>query len=98
MAHVDRATPRQHLAFDAGALSLLVGQTRERCATSQDVTLETLREAILTGLLGEGTRLRQEDLAHFLHTSRVTVREALRALEYEGLVSSEPRRGFSVAT
>ena len=31
-------------------------------------------------------------------TSRIPVREALRALEYEGLVSSEPHRGFTVTS
>ncbi len=52
--------------------------------------------AILSGVLGPGARLRQEELAEVFGTSRIPVREALRALEYEGLVSSEPHRGFTV--
>ena len=64
--------------------------------TAQDLVLSSLREAILTAALPPGTRLRQEKLAELFGTSRIPVREALRALEYEGLVTSMPRRGFSV--
>lgn len=64
--------------------------------TAQDLVLSSLREAILTAALPPGTRLRQEKLAELFGTSRIPVREALRALEYEGLVESFPRRGFTV--
>lgn len=64
--------------------------------TAQDVVLASMREAILSGKLGPGMRLRQEKLAAEFGTSRIPVREALRALEYEGLVRSEPYRGFTV--
>jgi DNA-binding GntR family transcriptional regulator len=64
--------------------------------TAQDVVLTSMREAILTGTLAPGTRLRQEKLAQMFGTSRIPVREALRALEYEGLVTSLPYRGFTV--
>ncbi len=55
-----------------------------------------MREAILSGALAPGARLRQEKLAEQFGTSRIPVREALRALEYEGLVRSIPYRGFTV--
>src|SRR5919206_3238580 len=64
--------------------------------TAQDVVLSSMREAILTAALPPGTRLRQEKLARMFGTSRIPVREALRALEYEGLVTSLPYRGFTV--
>lgn len=64
--------------------------------TAQDLVLASMREAILSGALPPGTRLRQEKLAERFGTSRIPVREALRALEYEGLVSSSPYRGFTV--
>lgn len=64
--------------------------------TAQDLVLASMREAILTAALPPGTRLRQEKLAELFGTSRIPVREALRALEYEGLVTSMPRRGFTV--
>ena len=66
--------------------------------TAQAWVLEALREAILTNLFEPGARLRQEELADVFGTSRIPVREALRALEYEGLVRSEPHRGFTVTT
>lgn len=64
--------------------------------TAQDLVLSTMREDILSGTLSPGTRLRQEKLAERFGTSRIPVREALRALEYEGLVRSSPYRGFTV--
>jgi len=64
--------------------------------TAQDLVLTSVREAILTAALPPGSRLRQEKLAEMFGTSRIPVREALRALEYEGLVSSIPYRGFTV--
>jgi DNA-binding GntR family transcriptional regulator len=64
--------------------------------TAQDVVLASMREAILSGALPPGTRLRQEKLAERYGTSRIPVRDALRALEYEGLVRSAPYRGFTV--
>ena len=64
--------------------------------TAQDLVLTSVREAILTAALPPGSRLRQEKLAELFGTSRIPVREALRALEYEGLVSSIPYRGFTV--
>ncbi|HKY51618.1 MAG TPA: GntR family transcriptional regulator [Candidatus Limnocylindria bacterium] len=64
--------------------------------TAHEVVLASMREAILTGALTPGMRLRQEKIADLFGTSRIPVREALRALEYEGLVSSAPYRGFTV--
>jgi DNA-binding GntR family transcriptional regulator len=56
-----------------------------------------VREAILDGRLAPGTRIRQEELATRLGTSRVPVREALRQLEMEGLVTLVPHVGARVA-
>jgi DNA-binding GntR family transcriptional regulator len=81
----------------AGDLRQIIAAARASKVTTQDLVLTSLREAILTGVLGPGARLRQEDLAERFGTSRIPVREALRALEYEGLVTSEPNRGFTVS-
>lgn len=56
-----------------------------------------LREAIATGVLRPGERLNQADLAGRLGVSRMPVREALRRLEAEGLVTMQPYRGATVA-
>lgn len=85
-------------SYDVGRLRTLAGAVRSRYGTAQEYVLETLRRAILDGVLPPGTRLRQEDLAATFETSRIPVREALRVLEYEGLVESEPHRGFTVTS
>jgi len=82
--------------YDSEQLERLIEVMRARHETAQELVLETLREAILDGILPPGARLRQEDLAAAFHTSRIPVREALRVLEYEGLATSEPHRGFTV--
>jgi DNA-binding GntR family transcriptional regulator len=55
-----------------------------------------LREAILRGDIAPGARLIQEELASSLGVSRMPIREALRKLEMEGLISIEPHRGAVV--
>ena len=77
-------------------LDRIIAETAARKLTAQDLVLTSMREAILTAALPPGTRLRQEKLADVFGTSRIPVREALRALEYEGLVTSLPYRGFTV--
>lgn len=77
-------------------LERIIAEVASRNPTAQDLVLTSVREAILTAALPPGTRLRQEKLAEVFGTSRIPVREALRALEYEGLVASLPYRGFTV--
>ncbi len=72
------------------------GNGADKQTTAQDLVLSTMREDILSGALPPGTRLRQEKLAARFGTSRIPIRDALRALEYEGLVRSSPYRGFTV--
>jgi len=55
-----------------------------------------LREAILSGELRPGARIRQEEVAERLGASRLPVREALRMLEAEGLTEHEPHKGARV--
>src|SRR3954454_11822218 len=59
--------------------------------------VRSVREAILSGRLNPGDRIRQEDFARRLGTSRIPVREALRQLETEGLVTLVPHSGARVA-
>jgi DNA-binding GntR family transcriptional regulator len=69
---------------------------REASTTNAFRVQDELREAILTGTLPPGSRLRAEPLAERLRTSRTPVREALILLAREGLVDIEPRRGAIV--
>ncbi|TCL61118.1 DNA-binding GntR family transcriptional regulator [Kineothrix alysoides] len=63
----------------------------------RDVVFNTLRKAILTGELKPGERLMEIHLANKLGVSRTPIREAIRKLELEGLVTMIPRRGAEVA-
>ena len=58
---------------------------------------DRLRAAILSGGLAAGTRVNQDRIAAEQGVSHIPVREALRRLEAEGLVTFAPRRGFFVA-
>jgi DNA-binding GntR family transcriptional regulator len=55
-----------------------------------------LRDLILDGALAPGTRLREVQLAASLGVSRNTLREALRGLAEQGLVTHHPHRGVVV--
>ena len=57
----------------------------------------TLRKAILTGKLAPGERLTEIRLGNLLGTSRTPIREAIRKLELEGLVTIIPGSGARVA-
>ena len=63
----------------------------------RDVVFKTLRQGILTGELKPGERLMEIHLANKLGVSRTPIREAIRKLELEGLVTMIPRRGAEVA-
>lgn len=57
----------------------------------------TLRELIMTGDMQPGAPLRQRDLAEHFGVSPTPVREALRMLESEGLVTNDTHKGSTVA-
>ena len=64
-----------------------------------DLTREAtgaLREMILRRQLAPGAQIRQVELAERLGLSRSPLRQALSALETEGLVTHEPQRGYFV--
>jgi DNA-binding GntR family transcriptional regulator len=68
----------------------------ERTSPRSARVLEALREAIVVGRYEDGDRLIEDRIARELSTSRGPVREALRELEHEGLVTSYPYRGAVV--
>ncbi|RCS87578.1 DNA-binding transcriptional regulator, GntR family [Brevibacterium aurantiacum] len=70
---------------------------QEPASTKRDLVVLGLRRKILGRELERGERLRQDQVAEWFSASITPVREALRILESEGLVSSEAHRGVRVA-
>lgn len=64
--------------------------------TTSDLIAAELRREISSGTVPPGAPLRQETLARRFRVSRIPVREALRALERDGLVEVHPNRGAFV--
>jgi DNA-binding GntR family transcriptional regulator len=64
--------------------------------TVKEALVETLRDEIIQGDHAPGQYLRLEEIAARFDVSTMPVREALRDLEAEGLVTSFPHRGAIV--
>ena len=74
--------------------SLLASLTVEKHAAPLRQRVESaLREAIVSGVLEPGRRLTERELTLMTGVSRTLVREALRQLEAEGLVTVIPNKG-----
>ena len=69
-----------------------------RRQTLTSMTADAIRERILRGHYAEASPLRQDAIGAELGVSRIPVREALRQLEAEGLVTFNPHRGAVVST
>ncbi|MCW0209483.1 GntR family transcriptional regulator [Achromobacter veterisilvae] len=72
------------------------GAIFEKPATLRTRVEEFLRASIMDGRIKGGERLRELELCEQLGISRSTLREALRTLEAERLISIEPHRGPTV--
>jgi len=66
-------------------------------STLRDSVLDELRMLIASGALGPGDRIIERDIAERLGTSRAPVRDAIRALELEGLVVFRTYAGACVS-
>ncbi len=67
-------------------------------ASTSDVIYDALRDAIIRGEMAEGETIRQESVARLFSVSRIPVREALKRLEAQGLVTSVRYKGVVVAS
>lgn len=74
----------------------LSGDTGDRQTLAERVAA-TLREMFLNGDLIPGQRLIETEIADQLQVSRGPVRDALKALQEEGIVHIEPRKGTFIA-
>ena len=62
-----------------------------------DHAADAIREMIVDGTLSDGDRINEVHLADALGVSRTPLREGLGRLVAQGVVTTEPRRGFFVA-
>lgn len=69
---------------------------RSHKQSSHELVVAVLREAITTGMLKANQPLPQDEIAAQLRVSHIPVREALRQLQSEGLVSYQANRGATV--
>jgi DNA-binding GntR family transcriptional regulator len=72
-------------------------QIPKRSATLRAMVEDKLRQAISAGRFRPGQRLIERELCEMIGVGRTSVREALRQLEAEGLITSHPHRGPSVS-
>lgn len=77
-------------------LTELFDRHRSGTKTAPEVVVALIREAIVTGALGSGMTIKQDEIARICNTSKAPVREALKGLEVEGLTQSIRNRGFIV--
>jgi len=66
-------------------------------AQAAERVVRELRQMIMSGELLPGQQIRQENMAERMGVSRLPIREALRQLTSDGLVSHVPNVGFAVA-
>jgi DNA-binding GntR family transcriptional regulator len=69
-----------------------------KAAVASQRIAEHLRERILAGELAPGARIKQNDIADELNTSRIPVREALGILQSQGLVTLRANQGAWVTS
>ena len=65
-------------------------------STVKHKVIDLIRDAIIRGDLPSGEHLTEVDLAKQMAVSRAPIREALRQLELEGLITNFPNRGCFV--
>lgn len=72
-------------------------QIPRHAATLRSLVEDRLRAAILEGYFQAGQRLVERELCELFGVGRTSVREALRQLEAEGLVTTTPHKGPEVS-
>jgi DNA-binding GntR family transcriptional regulator len=71
---------------------------KQKSLTKTDRIVNELRMLIASGEIARGERIQQDQLAERFSTSITPVREAIKRLEAEGLLVSEPHRGVRVSS
>jgi DNA-binding GntR family transcriptional regulator len=68
-------------------------QIPKQSATLRMAVEEKIRQAIASGMFQPGQRLVEKKLCELIGVGRTSIREALRQLEAEGLITTYPHRG-----
>ena len=76
----------------------MIESSKVKHSTIRQQVAEIIRKDILRGKLFPGDRIVEVEIAERLEISRGPVREAIRQLEEEGLVTYSPNKGCSVTT
>ena len=67
-----------------------------KAASTADLIANELKKMLNNGIFSDGDRLVERDLASQFSVSRIPMREAIKRLEYDGLVEIFPNRGAVV--
>ena len=70
---------------------------KEKKSVTADDIAEQLTEAVHEHRLQPGAKLREDEVCEIFSVSRTIVRQALRSLEFGGLLTIEKNRGAFVA-
>src|SRR3546814_18277157 len=73
-----------------------LGPLKYEAAPLRNKIITSLRRAVETGVLEPGRRLVEKDLCAQLNVSRTSLREALRQLQAEGVLTNTANRGMAV--
>lgn len=68
----------------------------EKILSVNEQCVKEIENMILSGELKPGERLKEQELADTLEVSRTPIREAIKELNYRGLVGLNPRKGACV--
>lgn len=79
-------------------VSVAAAKKEQHYASLSELVYQKMREAIQQGALRPGQRIMEIEVAEWLKVSRTPVREALRRLEGDGMLTLEPRTGLVVAS
>lgn len=79
-----------------GGARVVAASDDDTSVTSVEQTTNLIRQAIVQGRYGPGERIKISEAAERFSVSAMPVREALRKLEGEGMVSISPNRGATV--
>lgn len=96
MHHILNFNTREE-AYSKSIMERISKLSEEQVRLTRDKIFSQLRRAIIRRIFKPGEKLQEEMLAEQLGTSRTPVREALRKLESEKLVTYSPHKGAVVA-